>query len=174
MRSPVIGMVICLLGWLSMACRASEVTVMPTPTAMAGSVVLHIRTPTPGPLTEAQAIALVGEELAARGVAAHKARIVIGENPRRVLVRYSSSLGVDSRAFQPQTVLIALAVARAMVRVYPPIDGGIRLAIMPTGASNVGLKVVIIEQPHLQAWSEGLISDPEFVSRWRMFDITKE
>jgi len=158
-----IGVTICLLGWLGVACQ------LPLPAA---------RTPTPtsapGPLTDAQAIALVKEEIDARGVALHTVRIAMAEEPRRVSIRYSSSYDVDSRVFQAQTVLVALAAARAMARVDPPISGGMRVAVMPVGESNIGLRVTMVDGPDLEAWANGSISDQEFVRRWSVGIVTRE
>ncbi len=99
----------------------------------------------PGPLTDAEAIALVKEEAATRGVALHTLRITIAGEPRLASIRYTSSYAVDSRVFQPQTVLITLAAARVVARVHPPINGGMHLAVMPAGESNVGLRVTVTE-----------------------------
>jgi len=158
-----IGVTICLLGWLGAACQ------LPLPAA---------RTPTPtfapGSLTDAEAIALVKEEIGACGVALHTVRIAIAEDPRQVSIRYSSSYDVDSRVFQAQTVLVALAMARVMARVDPPISGGMRVAVMPVGESNIGLRVTVVDGPSLEAWANGSISDQEFVRRWSVGGVTRE
>jgi hypothetical protein len=101
-------------------------------------------------------------------------RITIGGEPRSVSIRYSSSYAVDSSVFQSQTVLVALAAARAIARVQPPINGGMRLAVMPGGESEVGLRVIIIDWSSLEAWANGSISDQEFVSQWTVGAITRE
>jgi len=130
--------------------------------------------PTPGPLTDAEAIALVKEEVAARGVAPHTLSVTIAGEPRSASIRYSSSYTVDSSVFRAQTVLVALAAAQAMARVQPPINGGMRLAVMPGGESEVGLRVIIIDWSSLEAWANGSISDQEFVSQWTEGTITRE
>ncbi len=191
MRSlGVIGIALCLLGWLGMACQAPPTTPpstplptpthtrtptsTPLPTATQTPVPTRMLTPTPGPLTDAEAIALVKEEVAARGVALNTLRITIGGQPRWASIRYSSSYAVDGSVFQSQTVLVALAVARVMIRVHPPINGGIRLAAIPGGESEVGLRVTIIDASSLQAWAKGSISDQEFVGQWTVGAVTRE
>lgn len=184
--------VLCLLGWLGMACQSRPT--MPTSTLLPTAISIpahtrtptsdplptisptpsHTQTPTPGPLTDAEAIALVEEEAAARGVALSTLRITIKGEPRWASIRYSSSYTVDSRAFQPQTVLVALAAARVLVRVQPPIDGGIRLAVIPGGESQVGLRVTVIDGSSLEAWTNGSISDQEFVGQWMVGTVTRE
>lgn len=186
--------VLCLLGWLGMACqsRPTTPTSAPLPTATLTpsrvqtptSVPLPTITPTPyhtqaptptlGPLTDAEAIALVEEEAATRGVALQTLSITIAGEPRSVSIRYSSSYAVGGRAFQAQTVLVALTAARVLVRVQPPIDGGIRLAVMPGGESEVGLRVTVIDGSSLEAWANGFISDQEFVGQWTVWTVTKE
>ena len=186
--------VLCLLGWLCMACQSRPTTPTSTPLPTATPTPAHTwtptseplptitptpshtqaPTPTPGPLTDAEAIALVEEEAAARGVALPTLRIKIEGEPRWASIRYSSSYTVDSRAFQPQTVLVALAAARVLVRVQPSIDGGIRLAVMPGGESEVGLRVTVIEGSSLEAWANGSISDQEFVGQWMVGTVTRE
>ena len=169
-----IGVVICLLGWLGMACQAPSPTPTSAPPPTTTPSPAPTRTPTPGPLTDAEAIALVKEELTARGVALHTVRITIGGESRSASIRYSSSYRVDSSVFQAQTVLVALAVARSIVRVQPPIVGGIRLAVIPGGESEVGLRVIVIDWASLEAWADGSISDQEFVSQWSEGTVTRE
>jgi len=176
--------VLCLLGWLGMACQSRPTTPMsiplptitpipahtwtplsePLPTIMPTPSHTQEPTPTPGPLTDAEAIALIEEEAAARGVDLQTIRITISGDPRSASIRYSSSYAVDSRAFQPQTVLVALAAARVLVRIQPPVNGGIRLAVIPGGESDVGLRVTAIDGSSLEAWANGSITDQEFVS----------
>ena len=169
-----VGVVFCLLGWLGTACQASS----PIPTSPLLSTITpspaHTRTPTPGSLTDAEAIALIKEEATARGVAPDTLRITIRGEPRSASIRYSSPYTVDSSVFRVQVTLIALAAARVMVRVQPPIDGGMRLAVMPGEESEVGLRVIIIDGSSLEAWANGFISDQEFVSQWTEGTITRE
>ncbi len=186
--------VLCLLGWLCMACQSRLTMPTSTPLPTAIPIPAHTKTPTsellptitpvpshtqaptptPGPLTDAEAIALVEEEAAARGVDLATLRITITGEPRSVSIRYSSSYTVDSRVFQPQTALVALAAARVLVRVQPPIDGGIRLAVIPGGESEVGLRVTVIDGSSLEAWANGSISDQEFVGQWMDWTVTRE
>ena len=159
------GIALCLFAWLCVACQ-SRLTTFPSaspPIATMTPVETRMRTSAPGPLTESEAIALVKEEMAARGVALHTVRITIGGEPRWASVRYSSTYAVEGRVFQAQTVLVALAVARVMAQVHPPIDGGIRLAVIPGGESDVGLRVTVVDGSTLGAWADGSISDQEFV-----------
>ncbi len=190
----VASAVLCLLGWLCMACQSRLTMPTSTPLPTAIPIPAHTKTPTsellptitpvpshtqaptptPGPLTDAEAIALVEEEAAARGVDLATLRITITGEPRSVSIRYSSSYTVDSRVFQPQTALVALAAARVLVRVQPPIDGGIRLAVIPGGESEVGLRVTVIDGSSLEAWANGSISDQEFVGQWMDWTVTRE
>jgi hypothetical protein len=171
-----VGVVLCLLGWLGVACQAPSPTLTSAPPPTTTLIPAHTQSPTstPGPLTDTEAIALVKEEVAARGVAPHALRITIGGEPRSASIRYSSSYAVDSNVFQSQTVLIALAAAQAIARVQPPINGGMRLAVMPGGESEVGLRVIVIDWSSLEAWANGSISDQEFVSQWTVGAITRE
>jgi hypothetical protein len=172
------GVLLCLLTWQCVACRSllTTSTSIPHPTATATSPSVETRMPTPGPdaLTEAEAIALVKEEMAARGVALHTVRTTIAGDPRWASIRYSSSYAVEGRVFQAQTVLVALAVARVMAQVHPPIDGGIRLAVIPGGESDVGLRVTVVDGSTLGAWADGSISDQEFVDAWTVGTVTTE
>jgi hypothetical protein len=101
-------------------------------------------------------------------------RITIKRESRSATIRYYSSYTVDSSVFQAQTILVALATARAMVRVQPPLDGGMRLAVIPAGEGEVGLRVIVIDWASLEAWANGSISDQEFVSQWTEGAITRE
>lgn len=169
-----IGVIFCTLCWLGTACQAPSPTSTSAPLPTITPPLAHTQTPTPGPLTDAEAIALIKKEVTARGVAPHTLRVTIGEEPRSASIRYSSSYDVDSSVFQAQTVLVALTVARAMTRVQPPIKGGMRLAVIPAGESEVGLRVIAIGWSILEAWANGTISDQEFVSQWTVGDITRE
>lgn len=193
-RHAAASAVLFLLGWLCMACQSPPTMPTNTPIPTASPIPAHTRvptsevlptiapapshtqapTPTPGPLTDAEAIALMEEEAAARGVDISTLRIKIEADPRWANIRYSSSYTVDSRAFQPQTVLVALTAARVLVRVQPPIDGGIRLAVIPGGESEVGLRVTVIDESSLEAWANGSISDQEFVDQWIVGTVTRE
>lgn len=101
----VVGIVLCLFGWLGMACQAPS----PPSTSAPTPAPTRTPTPTPGPLTDAEAIALVKEEVAARGVAPHTLSVTIAGEPRSASIRYSSSYTVDSSVFRAQTVPVALA-----------------------------------------------------------------
>jgi hypothetical protein len=204
--------VLCLLGWLGMACQSrtptptstplptatlspsrtwtptSEplptITTMPSHTQTQTSEPLPTITPTPihtleptptlGPLTDEEAIAQMEDELAARGVDLQTVRITIAGEPRSVSIHYSSTFDVKGRAFQAQTVLVALAAARVFIRVQPPMDGGIRLAVIPSGESEVGIRVTMIEGSSLEAWAKGSISDQDFVGSWMVWTVTRE
>ncbi len=171
-HTAAVGVVLCLLGWLGTGCQAPTSAPPPTTTLPAAST--RTPTPTPGPLTDAEAIALVKEETTTRGVAPHTLRITIGGEPRSASIRYSSSHTVDSSVFQAQTTLVALAAARAIARVQPSINGGMRLAVIPAGESDVGLRVIIIDWSSLEAWANGSISDQEFVGQWTVGSITRK
>jgi hypothetical protein len=61
-----------------------------------------------------------------------------------------------------------------MARVDPPISGGMRVAVIPVGESNIGLRVTMVDGPSLEAWANGSISDQEFVRRWSVGIVTRE
>ena len=171
-----VGVVFCILCWLALGCQAPSPppTSAPPPTTTPPPTPTRTPTPGPGPLTDAETIALIKEEATARGVAPDTLRITIRGEPRSASIRYSSSYDVDSSVFQAQTTLVALAAARAMARVQPPITGGMRLAVMPGGESEVGLRVIVIDWASLKAWASGSISDQEFVSQWSEGTVTRE
>jgi hypothetical protein len=101
-------------------------------------------------------------------------RITTRDESRRLSIRYSSTLRVDDRAFEPQTVLIALAVARIAARVDPPMSGGIHLGVIPGGDGEVGVRVTVIEGIVLQSWANNSITDQEFVGQWIVGSLTRE
>jgi len=175
-RIAAVGVVFCILCWLALGCQGPSPTATsalpPTITPTAAPT----RTPTPGPgsLTDAEAIAQIQEGATARGVAPDTLRITIRGEPRSASIRYSSSYDVDGSVFQVQTTLVALAAARAMARVQPPITGGMRLAVIPVGEGEVGLRVIVIDWSSLEAWASGSISDQEFVSQWSEGTVTRE
>lgn len=183
-----------LVSWLGAACQSSPGTPAGTflpaatcsrapaqtptsaPLAAAALTPAPARAPTPprGPLTDADARVLIRDEIVARGVASDTVRITTRDESRRLSIRYSSTLRVDDRVFEPQTVLIALAVARITARVDPPMSGGIHLGVIPGGDGEVGMRVTIIEGAVLQAWSNNSIGDREFVSQWIVGSVTRE
>ena len=171
-----VAAVLCFLGWLGIGCQApsSPPTSAPPPTTIPPPAPTRTPTPRPGLLTHGEAIALIQEEATARGVAPDTLRITIRGEPRSASIRYSSPYDVDGSVFQAQTTLVALAAARAMARVQPPINGGIRLAVIPDGEGEVGLRVIIIDWSSLEAWANGSISDQEFVGQWSEGTITRE
>lgn len=171
-----ISAVFCLLGWLAMACQAPSPipTGVPLPTTIPTPAPTRAPTPGPGPLTDAEAIALITEEATARGVTPDTLRITIRREPRSASIRYSSPYDVDSSIFQAQMMFIALTSAQAVARVQPPIVGGMHLAVIPGGESEIGLKVTIIDWASLEAWANGSISDQEFMSQWTEGAITRE
>lgn len=186
--------VLCLIGWLSMACQSRRMTPTstplpsptrspsatctatdePLPTSTATKLHTLVPSPTRGVLTDTQAVALLEDEAAARGVDLQTLSIRIVGEPRRVTIRYSSSYDADGSAFQAQCVLFALAAARVLVRVKPAIDGEIRLAVIPGGESEVGLRVTVIDGSSLENWATGSISDQEFVSQWKVWTVPLE
>ena len=117
---------------------------------------------------------MVEEEVTARGVAPSSLRINLHQEPRQVSIRYSSPYPVDSSLFQAQTVLIPLSAARVLVRIQPPLDGGIRVAVIPGGETEVGLRVTLIEGSILETWADGSITDQEFVGQWVMGTVPLE
>ncbi len=149
-----------------------------TCTPMATGTAVPSFSPTPvsalSRLTDAQAVALIEKELAARGVGPDGMKIVVAEKPRTASIRYASSYPIDSHVFRAESVLITLAVARTVARIEPVMTGGLRLSVIPGGDGDVGLRVTIIEHSSLEAWSEGAMSDQEFVSEWTVAAVTKE
>jgi hypothetical protein len=101
-------------------------------------------------------------------------RIRILADPRAASIRYSSAYSVDSSVFYAESVLIALAVARTASAVDPPLMDGIRLAVIPGGEGDIGLRVTVINGSSLAAWAEGAISDQEFIDAWTVAAATKE
>lgn len=109
------------------------------PTSTPTSLGIRTPTPIPGPLTDAQAMALIREEVLARGVTSDdRLSVQIAREPRWVSICRSSSYAIDSRAFRPQMMLIALAAARFGTRAQPAADGGMRPAVMPGGRATWG------------------------------------
>jgi len=168
------GAILCLLGWLLMACQAPLPPPTSTPLPTIAPTPAPTQTPTPGPLTDAEAIELIKKEITARGVASETLKIAIGQESRSASIRYSSSYALDSKIFRIQTTIVGLNVARALIRVHPPLRGGIHLSIIPAGEDLVGLRVIVIDWPLLEAWANGIISDQEFVNQWTVGDITRE
>ena len=170
----LVSALLCLLGSLALSCQFPPPTSTPPPTPTATATPTPTPTPTPRPLTEAGAIALIKEELAARGVALGTARVAVKGEPRAVSVRYASAYKLDSDVFKAQTVLVALAVSRAVLRIEPPIEGGINLSILPSEGGQVGLRVIAIGGPALEEWASGSLSDEQFVDEWTVGNVTTE
>jgi len=171
-----VSVVFCILCWLGMGCQGHSPTAtnISHPTTTPTSTPTQTPTPSPGPLTDAEAIALIKKEATARGVAPDTLRITIRGEPRSASIRYSSSYKVDSNVFQVQMMFVALTAAQAIARVQPPIKGGMRLAVVPGGEGEVGLRVTFIDWSSLEAWASGSISDQEFVSQWTKGAVTRE
>jgi hypothetical protein len=112
--------------------------------------------------------------LAARGVALGTARVTLKGEPRAVSVRYATTYKLDSDVFTAQTILVALAVSRVVLRVEPPIEGGINLSILPSEGAQVGLLVIAIGGPALEQWANGSLSDQQFVGEWTVGNVTTE
>ena len=186
--------VVCLLSLIGVGCQTrptmTESTTLPTATPIPAhtstptSAILPTITPTayqiPAPtptltsLTDTEAIAMVEHEVAARGVDLQTLRITIAGDPRSVSIRYLSPYDIEGSVFKVQSVLIGLSVARVAVRLQPPLTGGIRLAVIPSVESEVGLKVTFITGSSLEAWAVGSITDQEFVSQWTVGTVTRE
>lgn len=159
-RDPVV-LALGLLVWLVVAHRYPPATLSSAP-------------PAPLSLTDSRAIALIEEELVTHRVALDTARIAIGGEPRGASIRYSSATSVDHPALEPQRVLLALAVSRVLAGAQPPLDGGMRLSVIPGGEGEIGLKVTVIGASSLAPWANGAVSDREFVSEWEVWSITRE
>lgn len=89
--------------------------------------------------------------MAAHSIAFETARIAIKSEPRRVSVRYTTGYDLDINTFKAQTVLVARAVSRTVLRVEPPIKGGVDLAMVPIEEGEVGLWVITSGGPALEA-----------------------
>ena len=68
----------------------------------------------------------------------------------------------------------SVGVCRAVLRVEPPIEGGINLAILPSEGGEVGLRVITISAPALEQWAYGSLSDQQFVGEWTVGNVTTE
>jgi hypothetical protein len=119
-------------------------------------------------------MALLEEELVARDVDLDTLRITIKEDPRIASIRYTSPYNFGSTVYRAQTVIIGLLTARAILRVDPPVDGGIQISIVVVGDKEVGLHVMAVSASSLQAWAEGSLSDEDFVREWTVGVVTKE
>jgi hypothetical protein len=119
-------------------------------------------------------MALIKEELAAHGVALGTARVTVKGEPRGVSVRYTTAYKLNSAVFKAQTILVTLAISRAVLRVEPPIEGGITVAIVPGEEGEVGLWVITIGAPALARWADGSLSDQQFVGEWTVGIVTTE
>ena len=161
MRRVLVVFALGLLVWLVVAHRYLPATPSSEP-------------PAPLSLTDSQAMALIEKELVAHRVALDTVRIAIGGEPRRVSIRYSSAYSVDHPAFEPQRVLVALAVSRVLAGVQPPLDGGMRLSAIPAGEGEIGLKVTVIGASSLDAWANNALPEREFVSEWDVWSMTRE
>jgi len=159
--------VLCLLATLVAGCQLSPWA--PTPTLLPPTF-----TPTPEPLTEAEAVALVTEELAARDVDAASIRVTIKPESRTGAVRFTSSYDWTSSQYNAQATIATLLISRAMLRVKPPVDGGLQISIIPQGDEEVGLHVISIRGSSLQAWADGSLIDQEYVASWTIGVMTKE
>jgi hypothetical protein len=112
--------------------------------------------------------------VSSRGVDPDTVRIRIGGQPRRASVRYTSAYLPDRSEFRAQMMLITLATATAILRVDPPIDGGLDVAVLPSEQGEVGLLVATIDRTTLDAWASGILSDQEFVAAWQLGAATRQ
>jgi hypothetical protein len=91
-----------------------------------------------------------------------------------VSVRYSSTYLPERSEFRAQMTLITLAAASAVLRIDPPIEGGLDVAVLPIEGEEVGLLVVAIDHDTLDAWANGTLSDQEFLAAWQMGVVPRE
>jgi hypothetical protein len=101
-------------------------------------------------------------------------RIRIGGRPRRASIRYTSTYLPDRSEFRAQMTLITLAAASAVLRVDPPLEGGLDVSVLPGEGEEVGLLVVAIDRDTLDAWANGDLSDQEFVAAWQLGVVPRE
>ena len=183
---PRAAFIVALLGWLTVTCQYPPPTASPTlpPTATSTSTPASTATLTPAPtapptatpipLTDLQATDLLRQEVASRGVDPDTVRIRIGGQPRRVSIRYTSTYHPDSREFRAQMILNTLAAASITLRVDPPVEGGLDVAVLPVEGGELGLLVTTVDRSVLDAWASGSLSDQEFVAEWQTGIVTKE
>jgi hypothetical protein len=195
---PQAAAIVALLGWLTVACQYPPPTPIPTlpptatstatsaPTATSASTpvptAISTSTPaptapptaTPTPLTDLQATDLLRQEVASRGVDPDTVRIRIGGQPRRVSIRYTSTYHPDSREFRAQMILNTLAAASVTLRVDPPVEGGLDMAVLPVEGGELGLLVTTVDRSVLDVWASGSLSDQEFVAEWQTGIVTRE
>ena len=74
----------------------------------------------------ADAIAMLAEELAARGADPDTIRIQIEGQPRSVSIRFASLYDCASHVYRAQWVLAVLASCRIMLHVEPPVEGAFK------------------------------------------------
>ncbi len=125
-------------------------------------------------LTDAEVIALIEREVAERGVSLDTLRVRLTGDPRVAFIQYASTLDVNHPAFNAQTVLITLAVSRAVARSQPAPEGGVRVAAIPGSEGEVGLRLITLGWEELATWSRGKMSDQLFVRGWGVWSITRE
>jgi hypothetical protein len=107
-------------------------------------------------------------------VATDTVRITLKGEPRRLAVRYTSTLDFGSSPFHAQSTLIGLAVSQVLLRIQPSVEGGLDLSILPASHDEIGLWVITIEPTNLDAWASGALSDLEFVEGWHKAAVTRE
>jgi hypothetical protein len=173
-----------LLGWLATTCQnpPPTPTPIPSPTSTAtlpptlepAATFTPPPTPLPPPLSDDQALDLLLEEVSSRGVDPDTIRLRIGGRPRRASVRYTSTYQPDRSEFRAQMTLITLAAASTVVRVDPPIEGGLDVSVLPVEGEAIGLLVIAVDRSSLDAWANGILSDQEFVAAWQLGAVTVE
>lgn len=152
----------------------------PSPSASAAATALPPEssaaglTPERSPLSEAEALAQLVDMLGRRGVDDEATRLALGGDPLWLNVRYASQHVAESQYFGLQIVLVAMDAAHVAVRLRPPVDGGIKVAALPAGESEVGLKVILVYGHDLQRWADGELSEQEFVYEWEVGTVPKE
>jgi hypothetical protein len=147
---------------------------MPTYTPIPTPTDTPILTPTPAPLTDEMAIARIKEALTIHPIHQDTLEVEISRDRRRITISYETDYDSGSPQFRWQIITIGLTVARIIARVEPPISDGIRIAAMPTGREDIGLKLVVIKGDDIAAWSIGLLSDQVFISRWRTLTLMED
>jgi hypothetical protein len=165
-RVAILGLIL-LLVTLSAGCQSLPFGSTPTPAPPTS-------TPEPAPLTSSAVAELIAEQLGARGVDASTVRVSIKSENRMGSVRYTSPYDWASSEYNAQAIISAMLISRAMLRVVPPIGGGLQVSIIPQGSAEVGLHVITITDSDLAAWADGSITDQEFVARWTNGIMTKE
>ena len=68
----------------------------------------------------------------------------------------------------------AIAGQQMTIRVQPPVDGGIKVSILPARETGEGLRVILADGRSLDRWARGAVSEQEFVYEWSVGTVPRE